>query len=625
MGKKAKLERKLEKLRTRGEAQMSTRSYREVLAVGGQNSDWPLTAFTTDSDVWQNIFALRARSRDLWATNSYFSKYRELLGANVFGESGIMYRGKIKETEDRVIHSADEKWAIIEWQRRVNKVRQWAAQKTDTPFEEYRALTLADRMERASEEDIFTKKAVIKVGEPDLFANKLIQDKWMTWQGAKFCDARRQRSYWCLRLLRLWAAARDGDFFIRTVEDVSPLMRKTNPFGFTLQMVNSEWCDHFYNATLTNGNEVRMGIEYQKMSWGLGPPVAYYFIRRQPQDWQFSIPGAFNFSTGVLHDRIDAKEVIHYARYTDADGTRPAPWCAPVIPKSRHLDMGELAEVIAMRAEACKTGWLHSTMIPEGGTGVGTPEEYSKFIQTAANSITQEPGGMYGLPYGVEFTPNNPTHPNGNFSEFRDSMLRSWCAGMPGADYNSIANDLQGISFSSGRLGRLDSNEMWKLLQNFDIQTAENEIFERWLMCSLFTGAVPLPVSKFDKFNKKVFTGRRWPQVDEVKQVNAAVLRIANNLSTHSIEAGDMGKDWQEILIERAEELMAMEEVGVDPTPSVTSDTGTESEVEDETEGAEEEAEAEDAKPKKKPVKPKKINGKKKAGLAIGARLRLTG
>lgn len=567
------LERKLAKLRSQP-AQEQTRGYREIVAVGGQNSDWAVTVLSEDSEIWQNIFMLRARMRDLWRTNPYFQKYRDQIAANVFGLQGIMLRMKVKEKEDRVIHSEGEKWMLVEWERRINRIREWAQSKTKTQLQAYRAYTLADRMERANPDDIITRKALVKVGDPDLFANKLIQDKWKEWQRAEFCDARGQRDYWTLRLLRLWAAARDGDFFIRKVEDP-----KVNKFGFSLQMINSEWCDHFYNTTLTNGNEVRMGIEYQKMTWGVGKVVAYYLIKRQPQDWQFSVPGSFNFAAGVLHDRIPAEEIIHYARYTDADGTRPAPWGASTIPKSRGIDQYELAEVYAARAMACKTGWLSSDLRPEGGEGVGMlGKEISKNTQESAREIVMEPGGIYGLPWGVSFTPNNPTHPSGNFETFRKGMLRAWCAGMPGADYNAIANDLEGISFSSGRLGRLDVNKCALLLQNFDIETAERPIFEAWLENSLFTGAVPLPVGKYDKFNKPVFQGTREHQVDEVKEANASAIRIANLLSSRTKECADDGVDFMENLMEIAEEHIACEEFGINPdttankTPAQTED-----------------------------------------------------
>lgn len=523
------------------------RSYNNVIAVGGQNDDWTLSSLSTDSDVWQNIFSLRARTRDLSRTNGYYTKYREEMWANVFGEKGIALRMKVKETEDRVVNTPDEKWALLLAQRRMEKVLAWAAAKSG------QRLVKQLKAKRDAMRALEKGKATIQVGELDVYANQLIEARWREWQRAEFCDVRGRRDYNALRFLRLWSAARDGDFFIRTIQDP-----KANRFGFSLQLVNAEWCDYFFNTTLANGNEVRMGIEYQRTTWGIEKPVAFYFIRRQPNDWQFSIPGAFNFSSGALHDRVEADEIIHYARYDDADSTRPAPWGASTIPKARQLDQYELSEVTAARAAACKTGWLYSDMNPDGGIA-GNPDPMN--IKT--DSIRVEAGGLYGLPWGVKIQESDPKHPTGNFDNFRKGMLRSWCAGMPGANYNIIANDAEGVSYSTGRIFSLDDRELWKLIQRFDIEVAERPIFEKWLNMSLVTGAIPLPAAKFTKFNKPFFQGRRWTWVDPIKDAKADLQQLLLGITSRSRLCDENGADFDDILFELAEEEMLIDELGL--------------------------------------------------------------
>jgi lambda family phage portal protein len=566
---------------------LEQRGYRETAAVGGQNGDWPLSLIGEDSAVWQNIWAIRARMRDLFDTNPYYIKYRETLWANIFGDTGIMLRMKVKETEDRVVHSPDEKWALVAHERRINRLREWAEQKTGTKTQQYRAFHLADNLDRTKRDELLRGKATILVGDPDVYANQLIERKFKEWQLAKFCDARGNRTYNQIRQLRLLSAARDGDFFIRMVRDP-----RANKFGFTLQLINAEWCDQFFNTILPNGNVVRMGIEYPQFPWGLGKAVAFYFIKRQPMDWQFSIPGSFNFSSGNLHDRIPAEQIIHYARWTDGDSTRPAPWGANTIPKARQLDQYELAEVVAAREQACKVGWLYSDVLPEGGYS-GTPVDPRNGLPTQPVG----PGETHALPYGVKYQQSDPKHPNGNFENFRKGQLRSWAAGMPGADYNVIANDLEGINFSAGRLGRLDTNEISKVIQRFDIDTAEIPVFEGFLDMSLITGAVPLPLSKFEKFNKPLFQGRRWRQVDEVKEVTAAALRVANHFSSDQRECDEIGVDFEEILFEQAEANMLKEQLGI-PTAKTVETPQQFSEGAEDVEETEENEDEEGKKPK---------------------------
>lgn len=539
----------------------NARGYRDIVSLGGQNSDWVMQSLSEDADLWQNAYALTSRVRDLFKTNPLYVKYRELLWANVFGENGIMLRMKIKETEDRVIHTPDEKFALIAYERRINRLREFAAQRDGRDLVQFRAYKLVEAMERSKPEDILERKATIQIGDPDIYANLLFERNYKEWQRSEFCDLRGKRNYHVLRQLRLINGVRDGDVFIRMISDP-----KVNKFGFSLHIIASEWCDRFLNVTLPNGNVVIMGIEYQMSEWGLGKVVAYYFIKRMPSDWQFSSAGMFgNAAPSPMHQRVDAAEIIHYARPVDAESTRPAPWVASTIPKGRQLDQYELAEVIAAREAACKVGFLFSDLMPEGGYS-GAPIDPATGLPAARQA---GPGDTVALPYGVQYKQNDPQHPTANFETFRKGMVRSVTAGMPAADYNTLANDLENINFSAGRLGRLDTNEMSKMIQRFDIDTAETPIFERWLEMALVTEAIPLPLVKYSKFNKPSFQGRRWAQVDEVKAVNAAALRVANKFSSRSRECAEEGIDFEENAFELAEEEMLLESLGLESGTTV--------------------------------------------------------
>jgi len=514
------------------------RAYKEVVGVGGINSDWALSGISEDSDVWQNIFALRSRSRDLFRTDVYFKKYKEELWANVFGAEGITCRMEVKENEDRVLYSPDEKNFLEGHYRRRERVARHLERK-------FGQRTLSER------------QATIQIGDMDLYANKVIEDGWREWKRREYCTVAGCFDYNQVCQIRLLSAARDGDFFIRHVRSPS-----VNKFGYSLQLINAEWCDYQLNTKADNGNQIRMGIERDDM----GKRIAYYFIKRQPQDWQFSVPGAAMTSAPKTYQRVLAEDIIHYARYEDGDSTRPAPWSAPVIQKSRHLDKYEEAEVVAARVSACKLGFFTSNMVPEGGEAMGDRPD-----PTQEATMDAEPGSFTGLKWGIDFKEWNPSHPNGNFDLFRKGLLRAWCAGLPGANYNIIANDLEGVNYSSGRLGMLDERELWKLIQRFDIDIAERPIFEAWLYMALLTGAIPLPLVKFDKFNKPIFRGRRWAWVDPLKEVQSSALEVANKFTsrTRIIEDSDVDADFEQVLFELAEEEMLMEELGMNPAPAV--------------------------------------------------------
>lgn len=563
---------------TRVAPKIQQRTYQELASVGGGiNSDWNLDISGEDSLAWQYSWLLTSRVRDLARCNPTFQRYRDLIWAGVFGPEGIRLRSKIKETEDRVIQSPDEKAAIRAYDARWNNVAKWTYERAGAPFSE-----------RKSMQEFGTngsRVAQIKIGAPDVYACLQIEKAWHEWKRAEFCDVRGTRTYDQIRQLRLWSAIRDGDCFLHMIRDP-----RVNKFGFSLRLINAEWVDRFYNGTLSNGDQVRMGIRYKNNAWGLGKPVSYFFIKRQPNDWQYSIPGVMNTGQGTLHDEVPADEVIHYARPVDADGTRPSPWLASAIPTSRQLDQYAIAEVVAARAQACKIGWLHSTVVPEGGV----PTDIDPRKAVPKTELT--PGAIVGLPYGVEYTESDPKHPNGNFEAFRKAILRHQSAGMPGASYSELSNDYESISFSAGRLQRLSQDNITYLIQKFDIESAERPIFETWLEMALTVGAIPLPLTKFDKFKSAHFQGPRTPGVDEIKEVTAAALRVANHFSSDQKECDKFGVDFEETLFEQAEANMLKEQLGVNPQKTVESPPPAETPADGEGDG-------ETDKPEKKPEK----------------------
>jgi lambda family phage portal protein len=558
----------------------AVRSYRAVVGVGSAFSDWAWSFLSEDADLKNNISALRDRSRDLFKTNCYFIKYTEELWANVFGEDGIRLRMKVKEQEDRVVFAADEKGLLAAHTSKMERVRDFVNRKLGTLGVLAGFSFLSTGYDRG--------KATVQAGALDLYACRIIEERYREWQKAEFCTMAGNLTYNEVRQIRLLSCVRDGDFFIRMVRGAG-----VNKFGFSLQLINSEWCDFNLNiAKLENGNSIRMGVELNE--WGRA--VAFHFIKRTAWDWQMSTPGVSAGMGQIDHERIEAKDIIHYTRKKYADSTRGAPWIAAIIGKARQLDRFEEAEVIAARVGANKMGFITNTLAPEGGV----TDEFQKSPCESKVQWHMDPGSIQGLEYGQEFKEWNPNHPAQNFESFRKGMLRSICAGLPAADYNVLGNDLEGINFSAGRLGKLDANEMWKLLQRFDIDTAERPIFEAWLEMALATRAIPLPLAKLEKFNKPHFTGRRWAGVDPIKETQAAVLAITNKLMSYSRWFDEQGQDLEEVWMEIAEEQMLAEELGIElPKPE-----GAQPEPTDEDEDDEDE-------PKKKPKEEarKHLNG----------------
>lgn len=541
MGFLGKIGAALMKFDKGGKSSPMAKGYAEAIGANKQNADWIMDFKSDDANSWQYRWLVSSRMRDLADTNPYVIKYVDELWANTYGEQGIMLRSKVQETEDRVIHTPDEKSAHLLHQRKREELFEWLSEKSSAGID--REL---EKVQERIRELRDNREATVKVGDLDIFANKLIETAWKEWQRAEFADIRGLRNYNTLRQLRLRDCVTDGGVFIVPIKD-----RKVNKFGFTLRHINDQWCDSLYNETLPNGNEVRMGIEWERTRWGLGKPVAFYFIKRQDKDWLRGQMRGVGYSglSNIQRDRVPAEEVIYFTRYKSNDSTRPMPWGAGSIQTARQLTEYEIAEVIAARVACCSTGYIESDLDPEGGF-IGSPDPNDPMREVMQLS----PGGVFALPHGKHFKGFDPTHPNGNYAEFRKGQIRSLCAGLIGANYNIIANDAEGISYSTGRIFSLDDRELWKLLQRFDIDTAERPIFEQWLEMALITGAIPLPLAKYAKFNKPLFSGRRWSWIDPKSDAISVRERLLLGLTSRSRECDESGIDFEDILFELAQE-----------------------------------------------------------------------
>lgn len=359
----------------------------------------------------------------------------------------------------------------------------------------------------------------------DDVANRRIEAAWKEWAKPRNCTVSRDRSWQEVQQLILETVAVDGEAFIKLHTGFD------NDFGFAIELIESDNCDEQKNEVLDNGNQVRLGVELN--NWR--QPVAYWLHTSNPND------NGFNYGD-TRRVRVPASGMLHPFMARRFGQTRGYPWLAISMLPLRMLGGYEEAELIAARISASKMGFLKAT----GDT------QYQGEKNAAGDfSMDVQPGGIERLPEGLEFQSWNPDHPNAGFGDFVKACLRRVAAGL-NVSYNTLANDLEGVNFSSGRLGLQDEREFWKLVQSWYASHISNPIFEAWLEPALAGGAISLPSSKFDKFNAATWHGRRWNWVDPTKEVTAKIMELNAGLTSHTRILAELGIDEDELLDEIA-------------------------------------------------------------------------
>lgn len=153
--------------------------------------------------------------------------------------------------------------------------------------------------------------------------------------------------------------------------------------------------------------------------------------------------------------------------------------------------------------------------------------------------------------------------PGGVGTDFEESLLRHIAAPL-GLSYEQFSRDYSKTNYSSARASM---SETWKYMQARKKTVADRlatQIYTLWLEEEINAGNIPLPPGKgpesfYDPVLREAYCSCTWigasrGQIDELKETQAAVMRINSGLSTYELEAARLGLDWRTLFAQRARE-----------------------------------------------------------------------
>lgn len=372
-------------------------------------------------------------------------------------------------------------------------------------------------------------------GTLDIVANQRIEDGWKEFCQKGGCTVDGGMTMIDACKLFVESELRDGEILVRKIKGWAD-----NKCGFAMQFLEADFLDENLNAELRNGNQIRLGIEYNK--WDR--PVAYHLLAKHPGS-------GVNLINGKAYHRIPADEIIHGFDAERVNQGRGIPAMATSMSRINMLGGYEEAELVSARTASAKMGFFTT---PDGDGYRGDEEDDDGDILDPI--MEAEPGTFETLPTGVSFQEYNPQHPTSAFKDFIKSVLRGVASGL-NISYVGLANDLEGVSYSSIRKGEMDDRDSWRVEQRHLIDHFLNEVFMAWLEMALTTQSVKLPLAKYEKFNAPVWRPRGWGWIDPVKEVAANIRAVTNGFKSMQDVASEQGRDVEEILeqIKREKEL----------------------------------------------------------------------
>ena len=386
-------------------------------------------------------------------------------------------------------------------------------------------------------------KATTARGKPDKPLNDALEDDFAEWGLAGNCDVTGKLSWRAIQCLAIETAARDGEFIIQKVYGAD-----AGPHGFALQFIDTQRLPVWRNQEPARSGDgfIRHGIEFNRY----GRPVAYHLQATGGAASDHYQIGGNDFV------RVPASDIIH-GFITELVGQRRGiPWAASALFRLRNVNGFEDAAVQHARAAACNMGFI------QYADGYG-PE----LDDDAELSIDAEPLSFHELPSGATMHDWSPTFPSNEASGFLKSQLRGAASGM-GVPYNELANDLEGVNFSSIRQLTLDAREHYKELQEWLIETLARPVREAHLSWRVLNGKLlvkgrAVTADKLPACRMASWQPRRWTWIDPRADVVAALASMRGGLTSPSQVIREQGRDPETVYSEIAADIAAMTEAGI--------------------------------------------------------------
>jgi lambda family phage portal protein len=395
----------------------------------------------------------------------------------------------------------------------------------------------------------FQARALDKAQSLDKPANDAIDIAFRDWMRPKYADPKHQLSFIEQQRLFITSVATDGEVLcrLRTGD-------KYGKYGFAIEFIDPGYLDVNYNQTdSVTRNNIEMGIEYDDDD----VPVAYHIIKVER-----GITSALSagYSQTGVRERVPAKEIIHSFLQDRVGQPRGLPWMGAALLRLNMLGGFEEAALVNARSGAGKMGFLEET--------ADLGDVFDKDTTTGEFIDQSDPGTFHRLPPGVKMSEYDPTYPNNEFGAFTKTILRGIGAGL-GVAYHTLANDLEGVNYSSGRLGSQSERDVWTILQDWMKQSFMHRVYEGWLSQQLNLGTVvsgfgSLRPSDADKYERVEFQGRRWKGVDPLKEANANKVDFGMRTTSLSQIIRENAQDPDKVWAEIAEDEKKLQALGIE-------------------------------------------------------------
>lgn len=357
------------------------------------------------------------------------------------------------------------------------------------------------------------------------------------------------------------------------------------PCNTAIQMISSQRLTNPNN--LADERNLRRGVVMDFR----GRPTDYYIRSGYPTD---PYGTNFNWTKVPAEKPWGRKQVIHIIEQLLPDQTRGI---ADMVSALKQMKMTkkfqeitlQQAVVAATYAAAIESELPSQQVFEMMGGGGPTPEGgdatiagFNSYVGNfmgqlatyldASKNIAVDGVKMPHLFPGTKLNIQQLGQPGGVGDGFEQSLLRHTAACL-GLSYEQFTRDYTKTNYSSARASM---TETWKFMQSRKKAVADRFatfVYQLWLEEEINAGNIPLPPGKdrtwfYEPLVKDAISACSWigasrGQIDELKETQAAMLRIKGGLSTYEAESARLGQDFRDTFAQRARENKLMEKLNL--------------------------------------------------------------
>ena len=380
------------------------------------------------------------------------------------------------------------------------------------------------------------------------------------WAENTFCDAERRKNFYELQQLAFLSMLVSGDVF--ALFGMKPNNR--TPYQTTIRLLEADRIstpDSSGDSEIKNldgGGRIIDGVEIDKE----GAVVKYHVASHHPL--------AGSITEQITWQPIDAygrdtgaPNILHIMVAERPEQRRGVPFVAAEIELLKQFDRYLKSELTANLVASMFSVFLESTE----DDGISGLED----VVNADDKVTDDeyhyelgPGVVLDLPFGKKVHEVNPTRNNSTFDKYVGAM--ETVIGSSMEIPKEVLVKKYESNYTAARAALLD---FWRTVRVYRTRfnAAFNQpIYEAFLSEAVATGRIEAPGFFDDPAIRQAWCGCSWMgasmgHVDPLKEVNAAAMRIANNITTQEQEASEYnGNDWAANVRQRRRELEALQE-----------------------------------------------------------------